>query len=159
MAGLIPADAAVRLANGEDVAVVCSECGRSKDRPAGDACEQPDWHQPQPDVPDVDVTAEDGDDLAPLTEEELADLIGPRPGATWSELYARTHLSLTYANAEKRGLEQRVNDLERGLALILWAAGGSVTVTRQQAVEAPAMRQVYRASDPATGAVTWTALP
>lgn len=101
--------------------VVCASCGRSKDMPARlpgdpgrDLCEDPDWHRPQPEVPDVDVTAEDGDDLAPLTEDDLLQAVGPEPGRTWAELYAQAALQLSYRTAELNGARR---ELERLRAL------------------------------------------
>lgn len=88
--------------------VVCASCGRTIDRAGTDSCESPDWHQPQPYVPDQDVTAEDGDDLVPMDDDDLQAAVGPRPGQTWADLYGRTHVALSYKGAQLEGVTREL---------------------------------------------------
>lgn len=156
--------------------VVCASCGRSKDQPHAEArrgreaCTDPDWHQPQPYVPDVDVTAEDGDDLAPMTEDDLLAAVGPEPGKTWAELYARAALQLSYRTAQLNGAQRELDRLRSGgrqvvadiggdsalavAALIrqLDPAGQQVMLTQDELVAVQRSR-VRATVEPATGAV------
>lgn len=106
--------------------VVCASCGRSIDMPPRDTCEDAGWHQPQPQVPDADVTAEDGDDLAPMSEDDLLLAVGPEQGKTWAELYARTALSLSYRGAELRGAREELARV-RALLATERQRGGTLT--------------------------------
>jgi len=123
----VPTVGVDRLPDDPAPSVVCASCGRTKDRPPRDGigreCEVPEWHQPQPYVPDADVTAEDGDDLAPLTEEDILAAVGPEPGKTWAELYARAALQLSYRTAELHGAQQELDRLRAAGTL---AAGALV---------------------------------
>lgn len=96
--------------------VVCASCGRSIDRPPAKDCEAEGWHQPQPYVPDDDVTAEDGDDLVPMDDDDLQAAVGPRPGQTWADLYGRTHVQLSYKGAQLEGVTRELVRVRNQLA-------------------------------------------
>lgn len=127
--------------------VVCASCGRSRDAAAGKDCEDKDWHLDLSGIPDPDVTAEDGDDLAPETEDDLLAAVGPEPGKTWAELYARAALSLSYTQAQLRGARGELDRLREGgslaaasvtgeaamvLAVLLQRGDGEATVQREE---------------------------
>lgn len=88
--------------------VVCASCGRKQRQEAGADCDSWAWHMPPASLAPPD------DDDAPMTEEDVLAAVGPEPGKTWAELYAKAALQLSYRTAELRGAERELERLRAG---------------------------------------------